>query len=179
MTDDKERLLKKRKEINARRPNFVRQESWRYKRVKKSWRKPKGIDNKMKEKRKGYPHMVSIGYRGPKAVRGLHPSGYQVVHVANIYELEEIDKKTEAVMIKHTVGARKRQMILDNAADLGLKILNPPASIDEIGDMLDATSLEEEYELLEDDIGDEFEDDFELDEDLDLDELADSDEEEN
>ncbi|MCK5303895.1 MAG: hypothetical protein KAJ72_01505, partial [Candidatus Heimdallarchaeota archaeon] len=119
------------------------------------------------------------GYRGPKAVRGLHPSGYQVVHVANIYELEEIDKETEAVMIKHTVGARKRQMILDNAADLGLKILNPPASIDEIGDMLDATSLEEEYELLEDDIGDEFEDDFELDEDLDLDELADSDEEEN
>jgi len=179
MTVDKKRLLKKRKEISARRPNFVRQESWRYKRVKKSWRKPKGIDNKMKEKRKGYPAMVSIGYRGPKAVRGLHPSGYQVVHVANIYELEEIDKETEAVMIKHTVGARKRQMILDNAADLGLKVLNPPASIDELGDMLDATSLEEEYELLEDDIGDEFEDDFELDEDLDPDELADSDEAEN
>jgi hypothetical protein len=44
--------------------------------------------------------------------------------------------------------------------------------------MLDATSLEEEYELLEDDIGDDFEDDFELDEDLELDELADSDKEE-
>lgn len=179
MTVDKKRLLKKRKEISARRPKFVRPESWRYKRIKKPWRKPKGIDNKMKEKRKGYPPMVSIGYRGPTAVRGLHPSGYQVVHVANIYELEVIDKETEAVMIKRTVGARKRQKILDNAADLGLKVLNPPARIDELGEMLDTTSLEEEYELLEDDIGDEFEEDFELDEDFDLDEEADSDEAED
>ena len=170
MTVDKKKLLKKRKKISARRPNFVRQESWRYKRVKKSWRKPKGIDNKMKEKRKGNPPMVSIGYRGPKSVRGLHPSGYQVVHVANIYELEYVDKETEAIMIKHTVGGRKKQQILDNASDMGLKILNPPARIEEIGDILDEAVLDEEYELLDEDLEDEFEEDFELDEDLDLDE---------
>ena len=98
MTVENKKLLKKRKEISARRPKFVRQESWRYKRLKKSWRKPKGIDNKMKEKRKGYPRMVNIGYRGPKAVRGLHPSGYQVVHVANIYELEEVDKELDKLV---------------------------------------------------------------------------------
>ena len=170
MIAEKKKLLKKRKEISARRPKFVRQESWRYKRLKKSWRKPKGIDNKMKEKRKGVPSMVNIGYRSPKAVRGLHPSGYQVVHVANIYDLEEIDKETEAVMIKHTVGGRKRQIILDNASDLGLKVLNPPARIEEITDMLEDAMLEEEYELLDEDIEGEFEDEFELDEDLDVEE---------
>ena len=162
MTADKKKLLEKRKKISARRPNFVRQESWRYKRVKKSWRKPKGIDNKMQEKRKGYPSMVSIGYRGPKAVRGLHPSGYQVVHVANIYELDEVDKDTEAVMIRRTVGMRKRQHIIDTASDLGLKVLNPPARIEEFGEVLEDTMLEEEYELLDED--------FELDEDLEIDE---------
>jgi large subunit ribosomal protein L32e len=168
MTTDKKKLLEKRKQITARRPKFVRQESWRYKRVKKSWRKPKGIDNKMLEKRKGYPSMVSIGYRGPKAVRGLHPSGYQVVHVANIYELEEVDKETEAIIIKHTVGARKRQAILDTASDLGLKIINPPARVEEFGDVLDEGLLEEEYELLDDEF--EFDEDLDLDEDLELDE---------
>ncbi|TFG10322.1 50S ribosomal protein L32e [Candidatus Heimdallarchaeota archaeon] len=168
MTVDKKKLLKKRKQISARRPKFVRQESWRYKRVKKSWRKPKGIDNKMLEKRKGYPPMVNIGYRGPKAVRGLHPSGYQVVHVANIYELDEVDKETESIIIKHTVGARKRQAILDTASDLGLKIINPPARIDEFGEVLEEGLLEEEYELLDDEF--EFDEELDLDEDLELDE---------
>ncbi|MCE7742675.1 MAG: 50S ribosomal protein L32e [Candidatus Heimdallarchaeota archaeon] len=168
MTTDKKKLLEKRKQINARRPKFVRQESWRYNRVKKSWRKPKGIDNKMLEKRRGYPSMVSIGYRGPKKVRGLHPSGYQVVHVANIYELEEVDKENEAIIIKHTVGARKRQAILDTASDLGLKIINPPARIEEFGEVLEEGLLEEEYELLDDEF--EFDEDLELDEDLESDE---------
>ena len=168
MTVNKKRLLEKRKEINARRPKFVRQESWRYNRVGKSWRKPKGIDNKMKEKRKGVPAMASVGYRGPKAVRGLHPSGYQVVHVANIYELEEVDKENEAIIIKHTVGARKRQAILDTASDLGLKIINPPARIEEFGEVLEEGLLEEEYELLDDEF--EFDEDLELDEDLESDE---------
>ena len=73
-------------------------------------------------------------------------------------------------MIKHTVGGRKKQQILDNASDMGLKILNPPARIEEIGDILDEAVLDEEYELLDEDLEDEFEEDFELDEDLDLDE---------
>jgi len=176
MTVEKKKLMKKRKEISARRPKFVRQESWRYKRVKKSWRKPKGIDNKMKEKRKGNPPMVNIGYRGPKDVRGLHPSGYQVVHVANIYELDYIDKETEAVMIKRTVGGKKKQLILDSATDMGLKVLNPPARIEEIGEILDEAVLDEEYELLDEDLDAEFEEDFELDEDLELDEEDESEE---
>lgn len=166
MTADKKKLLEKRKQINARRPKFVRQESWRYNRVKKSWRKPKGIDNKMQEKRRGYPRMASIGYRGPKAVRGLHPSGFEVVHVANIYELEEVDKEKEAIIIKHTVGARKRQAILDTASDLGLKIINPPARLEEFGDVLDEGLLEEEYELLDDEF--DLDEEIEMDEDLEL-----------
>jgi len=42
MTINKE-LLSMREKVSSRKPNFVRQESWRYKRISESWRKPKGI----------------------------------------------------------------------------------------------------------------------------------------
>jgi len=74
---NKSRLLRIKTYLNLKRPKFVRQESWRYVRVSPSWRKPRGIDNKMRVKLKGYPKLPSIGYRNPKLVRGLHPTGYE------------------------------------------------------------------------------------------------------
>ncbi|MCK4501274.1 hypothetical protein KAU11_12310, partial [Candidatus Babeliales bacterium] len=69
----------------------------------------------------------------------------------------------------------KRQQILDNASDLGLKILNPPARIEEVGDMLEEAMLEEEYELLDEEIDDEL-DEFEFDEESESEELDESEE---
>ncbi|MHA1686340.1 MAG: 50S ribosomal protein L32e [Candidatus Heimdallarchaeaceae archaeon] len=164
MISSKRKILKKRAEISSRRPKFVRQESWRYKRLKPNWRRPKGIDNKMREKRKGYPALVSVGYRGPKEARGLHPSGYDVVHVYNVFDLELVDPETEAIIIGRTVGERKKRQILDAAEDRNIKVLNPPAAAEEIGELLEGAEFEEEYELLEDE--ESLEDEFELEEDL-------------
>jgi len=118
-------LLKLREEIASRRPEFVRQESWRYKRVKPSWRKPKGIDSKMRLRVKGWPKIVKVGYRGPAAVRGLHPSGFRDVLVYNASDLERLNPQTDVARIAHTVGARKRMEILAKAKELGIKVLNP------------------------------------------------------
>ncbi|MEM3824049.1 MAG: 50S ribosomal protein L32e, partial [Candidatus Bathyarchaeia archaeon] len=98
-----EKTLKLRERIKKKKPAFVRQESWRYIRLKENWRKPKGIDNKMRKKVKGWPATVNVGYRGPKAARGLHPSGYKEVLVYNTEDLKEIDPKTQAIRIAHTV----------------------------------------------------------------------------
>lgn len=122
---DIKELLKLREEIASRRPSFVRQECWRYKRVKPSWRKPKGIDSKMRLRVKGWPKIVKIGYRGPAAVRELHPSGFRDVLVYNASDLERLNPETDAARIAHTVGARKRMEILAKAKELGLKVLNP------------------------------------------------------
>ena len=122
---DIKELLKLREEIASRRPEFVRQESWRYKRVKPSWRKPKGIDSKMRLRVQGWPKIVKVGYRGPAAVRGLHPSGYRDVLVYNVSDLERLNPETDAARIAHTVGAKKRMEILAKAKELGIKVLNP------------------------------------------------------
>lgn len=119
-----ERALKLRARIKKKKPEFVRQESWRYKRLKENWRRPRGIDNKMRRKIKGWPPTVSVGYRGPKAARGLHPSGYNEVLVHNTEELEKINPETQAIRIAHTVGKRKRAEILVEARKRKIKILN-------------------------------------------------------
>lgn len=118
-------LLELRARVKARKPEFVRQESWRYKRVKESWRKPKGIDSHMRLQVKGWPPIVKIGYGGPKVARHLHPSGYRDVLIHNIKELSMLDHSRDAARIASTVGARKRSLILEKAKELGIKVLNP------------------------------------------------------
>jgi large subunit ribosomal protein L32e len=117
-------LVKKREMVKKRKPEFRRQESWRYKRVGESWRRPKGLDSKMRKEVKGWPPKVKVGYRGPKLARNLHPSAFKEVIVYNVDDLNEVDAKTEAVRIAHTVGAKKRSEILSRAKDLGIRVLN-------------------------------------------------------
>jgi large subunit ribosomal protein L32e len=120
-----EKALRLRSRIKSKKPNFVRHESWRYVRLKENWRRPKGIDNKMRRKVKGWPQTVSVGYRGPKTARNLHPSGYEEVLVYNIKDLERVDNESQAVRIAHTVGKKTRLQILAAAKEKGIFILNP------------------------------------------------------
>jgi len=118
-------LLKIRDSIDDKRPKFIRQESWRYKRLDKAWRKPKGIDNKMRRRVKGWPQIVKVGYRGPKITRGIHPSGYRDVLVHNMGELEGLDPEKDAARLASTLGAKKRTELIGRAKELGIKVLNP------------------------------------------------------
>lgn len=119
-----EELLAARKKVSSRRPKFIRQESWRYDRLAENWRKPKGKDNKMRKQKAGVPALVKVGYRGPKVARGLHPSGYTDNVVYNPGDLAGLDPKKDAIRMGHTVGTRKRKAIVEEAARLGIKVLN-------------------------------------------------------
>ncbi len=119
-----EELLAARKRVAERRPKFIRQESWRYKRLAENWRKPKGKDNKMRKQKSGMPAIVKVGYRGPRAARGLHPSGYTDNIVYNLSELTKLDPKKDAARVGHTVGKKKRIEITNKAVELGIKVLN-------------------------------------------------------
>src|SRR3972149_1537141 len=70
------------------------------------------------------PPVPSIGYRGPRAARGLHPSGFAEVIVHTLRDLTRIDSKRQAVRIAATGGDRKREMIQKQADELGIRVLN-------------------------------------------------------
>jgi large subunit ribosomal protein L32e len=121
------RMLKLRRRVRQSKPKFVRSESWRYVRIKESWRRPRGLDHKMRIKYDGWPPSVGVGYRGPKATKGLHPSGYKEVLVYNADGLKGIDPETQAVRIAHAVGKRKKARILAEAKKKEIVILNMKA----------------------------------------------------
>ena len=110
----------------AMKPAFIRQESWRYKRLKGSWRKPKGKSSRMRRSIQGAPPLVKIGYGRPRRYRTLHPSGYREVLIHNPEELMTLNPEREAARIAATVGEKKRFAIMSKAEELHIKVLNPP-----------------------------------------------------
>ncbi|MCE5296411.1 MAG: 50S ribosomal protein L32e [Euryarchaeota archaeon] len=117
-------MLELRDEINDRRPPFLRQEWHRYQKLEGKWRKPRGIHSKMRRHYGYRPTIVSIGFRGPLMVRGLHPSGFEEVMVFNPSQLDALDAKLQAARIGGTVGAKKRKDIISKADEIGVRVLN-------------------------------------------------------
>lgn len=138
---EKKRLMRVKKRINKKRPKFRRFESWRFVRIKNQWRKPRGIDNKMRTEESGWPKSVKVGWRSPVKVRYLHPSGKEEVFVWNTNDLDDVNPDTQVARIGGTVGRRKREKIYEKAKGLEIRILNP-RQVDK---------LEDEFEELEDD----------------------------
>jgi large subunit ribosomal protein L32e len=120
-----EEHLAKKDYSKHKKPKFRRQESWRYKRVHDVWRKPHGIDSKMRKKVKGWPPSPTTGYRSPKKTRGLHPSGFVEPLVYSVEDLSGIDPELQAIRIGRSVGDRKRVEILARAGEKGIHVLNP------------------------------------------------------
>ena len=120
-----ERLLRLRRILKRKKPEFLRQNWFRFKKLGEKWRRPKGRHSKLRRRIKGRGFVPHPGYGSPKAVRGLHPSGLVEVRVFNSSQLEGLDPKIHAVKIASTIGRKKRIEIMKKAEELGLRVLNP------------------------------------------------------
>lgn len=84
------------------------------------WRYPRGIDISLK-KEDGF--LPVVGFRTPKNIRGLHPSGLMEVTVRNAAELASISQDN-VVRIYSKTSKKNRKQIYLKAKEMGLKILN-------------------------------------------------------
>lgn len=106
---------------------FIRRTWNRYsklgkKRKKKQvWRRPTGRDNKMREKRKGYPAIVGIGHKKNKKLKGKIKEKIPVL-VKNINDLKKIKK--EQVAIIANIGKKKKIEIAKKAKEMKINLHN-------------------------------------------------------
>jgi large subunit ribosomal protein L32e len=152
--NEKLRLMRIRKTKNKQRPSFARYESWRYKKLSKSgWRKQRGIDNKTRRKNKMGVKSPEPGYRGPKNVRDLHPSGLEDILVMHPTDLDDLNPKFQGIRIARRLGVRKRMQLIEIAQEKGFKIFNIGLSKEDLYQMKteDAEIEEDTEEKIEDD----------------------------
>jgi len=112
--------------VKKRVAKFVRHQSDRYDKVKKSWRKPKGIDNRVRRRFKGQLPMPNIGYGSNKKTRHMRPDGFKAFRVSNLRELELLmmHNRTFAAEIAHNVSSKNRIRIIERAQQLNVKVTN-------------------------------------------------------
>lgn len=117
-------LLELRKGMKKKKPDFIMQDAHKKPKLAKKWRNPKGIDSKIRQGLNGYRKKPSQGYRSPKSIRNMDPSGLMPVIINNSRELESIDKEKEGVIVGAKVSIKKKIEILQEAVEKGLSVIN-------------------------------------------------------
>ncbi|KAG9191277.1 hypothetical protein G6011_09365 [Alternaria panax] len=117
--------------VKKHRKRFNRHQSDRFMCVDPSWRKPKGIDNRVRRRFKGQAAMPKIGYGSNRKTRHLMPSGHKAFVVNNVADVDLLlmHNATFAAEIAHAVSARKRIEIIARAKQIGVKVTNDKARV--------------------------------------------------
>lgn len=121
-TTNHSRLLEVKREMKARQPGFVRQDAHKHGCLDESWRRPKGLHNKMRENRKGHPASVSKGYRSPVVLRTSNKDGLFPCTISNLHDLEKVNPQTHYCIISASVGMKKRIPLMQAALSKGIHL---------------------------------------------------------
>jgi large subunit ribosomal protein L32e len=123
-------LARRKKEVKKRK-HFDRHQCDRKLCVKPSWRRPKGIDGRVRRKFKGAIRMPNAGYGTNKRDKHVLPNGFRKYVVHNVGELELLmmHNRVFCAEVAHSVSARKRKDIVERAAQLNVALTNKAARL--------------------------------------------------
>jgi len=105
-----------------KKPKFLRQDVHKVKRLKKKWRKPKGMHNKMRLGLRGHRKSPSIGYSNKKEIKGC-VGGLRPVIIKNVGDLNKLNKSCIAI-ISSKLGLKKRIMVVNKLKQMDVSVAN-------------------------------------------------------
>jgi large subunit ribosomal protein L32e len=91
---------------------FIRQDGHKKAKLKRSsWRKPKGLQNKMRLQKKGYRRLPKVGMGTPGAEKNTL-NGKEIIRISSVEQLVNAKGK---IAILSSVGMKKKIIILEEA----------------------------------------------------------------
>ncbi|MFP4111639.1 MAG: eL32 family ribosomal protein [Candidatus Woesearchaeota archaeon] len=118
------KLLETRKRIKAKKPVFRKQDSHKKPKLSENYRRPRGLQSKMRLQKKGYIRRPKHGYGAPKDVRHMTKEGLVPFIVSNSLELDNIKPESECIIISGSTGNKKKIEIIKKAIEKKITIEN-------------------------------------------------------
>ncbi|XKL64036.1 hypothetical protein PGB90_004122 [Kerria lacca] len=117
--------------IKKRQKKFIRHQSDRYVKIKPNWRKPKGIDNRVRRRFKGQYLMPNVGYGSNKKTKHMLPTKFRKILIHNVRELEILlmQNRKYCAEVAHGVSSKKRKTIVERAQQLSIRLTNGNARL--------------------------------------------------
>ena len=119
--------LVKSKKIVKRSKRFTRFEHEDYPhKLKPNWRRPRGIDCRVRRQYRGNKPMVKIGYGNPALTKHVLPNGFKKFLITSLKDLEMLlmNNRVYCGEIAHNLSAKSRKAIVQRAAELNVKLTN-------------------------------------------------------
>lgn len=108
--------------IRKKKPTFTRQSITKKIRLSSSWRRPKGLQSKLRLRKKGHKQSPSPGWGSPKETRYL-VEGVLPVTVHSIQDLKQVEKG-KGVVVSSTLGQRQKNELVRHAKEKSITIIN-------------------------------------------------------
>jgi len=117
------KLMELRAAIKAKKPTFLRQDAHKRKKLRETWRQPRGMHSKLRRKLGGRRIHPSMGWSSPRKVRGLNREGLRDVTIYTVSALAVLNPKIHSVVVGK-VGTKNRLAILTACVEKKFAVSN-------------------------------------------------------
>ncbi|CDW77679.1 ribosomal protein 49 [Stylonychia lemnae] len=106
-------------------------QSDKYYRVGASWRKPHGIDSRIRRKYRGNQMMPGVGQASNRKTRHLLPNGFKKLLIRSPKDIELLlmNNRTYCAEIANTISGKNRKAIVQRAKELNVRLTNSTAKL--------------------------------------------------